>query len=154
MKHSLIMFLLLLVSCHDLQRQNPAILPPIKHETNTYQESIHEMDLLDIFLEVPIQLTNQKIIFNESRHSKDVGMHAVCESSFEQGDSYSYLLKNDYLILTNSNGDETVFTRVNPVGSDIFGAWKAEYFKDKMIISKRLVILNENEMVERTHCEG
>lgn len=119
-----------------------------------YSIDVKELDLLDVVLDVPIEISSEKIFFKSTESDVAVGSHSTCESSFTSGENYIYQLNGSNLTLTKSNGEKLDLKRVSGEGEDLIGSWKGNSTKGAQSIMSRFTILSENRLIVRTHCEG
>jgi hypothetical protein len=154
MRFMIALLFVLVSACNEKMassKQQPAVADT---QYDGYSVDVEELDLLDVVLDVPIEVSGDKIFFKSTEREVAVGAHSTCESTFTMGENYDYQLNGSVLTLTKSNGEKFDLKRISGEGADLVGAWKGTTLKGHQSIMQRFTILSENRLIVRTHCEG
>lgn len=158
MRFLLLTFLSVLVSCgqdssssNSKQNQEDNGNNPTLTE---YATDVKQVDLLDVAMDVPVEISGNKIIFKQSMTNSANGLQGTtCSVGVTAGETYSYQINGKTMDLVTSTGRMT-FERVSGEGNNIVGSWRGKSTSGSQLILRRITFLTENRLVMRTHCEG
>jgi hypothetical protein len=143
--------LLVMVSCGQNSSSKGGNQGELSNEE--YVTDIREVDLLDVAMDVPVEVTGNKIIFKGSASNSENGIRSTCALSVASGDAYDFSLSGGALMIRTPKGERMNFVRVSGQ-SGIIGSWASKAYLGEQLIMRRLTFVRENRMVMRTHCEG
>lgn len=165
MRFLLLTFLsVLVVSCSDsgssAGSKNP-LTPTRQPQENVPAvevgvDEVNEIDLLDVAMDVPVQISGNQIIFKQSVANMANGVNAgsTCNFAVAAGEIYNYQLDGSTLSLRKPSGENLVFSRVSGNEASIVGSWTGKTTVGNQLRLQRMTFLGENRVVVRTHCEG
>ena len=123
-------------------------------QNEEYVTNIQDVDLLDVAMDVPVEISSSQIFFKQSVANSAVGVRSSCSVSVTSGEAYSYQLKGNSLLLKTSAGQSMNFSRVSGDQGSIVGSWTSKSKLGGQLILRRLTFVAPNRMIMRTHCEG
>ena len=159
MRFLLLTFLSVLVSCgqdsssskNSRQNQDDDRNRP---ELTEYATDVKHTDLLDVAMDVPVEISGNKIIFKQTAQKKENGLHSSCKINVASGEAYSFQLNGSTMNLVDSTGQQMSFKRDSGDGSSIVGSWTGTSYAGSQMFIKKMTFISENRLVMRTHCEG
>lgn len=119
-----------------------------------YVTDIREVDLLDVALDVPVEVSGSQIMFKQSVNNSLTGMRVTCSAAVQNGETYSYKLDGNSLTLKTSSGEQMKLKRVSGGGGSIVGSWSGKSSGNGMLVQRRITFVSESRMIMRTHCES
>lgn len=141
--------LLVLVSCGKSGSSNGG--PRQEEEFNEGIDNITETDLLDVTVDVPVEISGNKIIFRKASNQLVSGAHSTCNLSVENGESWDYSVSGRTLSLYRGRG-KTNMVRVGE-GSGIVGSWVSKGYEGSQFIVRRVTFVSLDRVIMRAHCE-
>ena len=154
MRFLLFVFIFSFVSCGQKPTSTNKVVKKTYGPEVDYLLNIKEVDLLDVALDAPIEISGSKIIFKEAASELDQGKHSSCSIELTPGDSFDYKLDGQLLMVKMSSGEKIRFIRTSGEGSGLMGSWSGQSYKGKQLVMRRMTFLSENRLVMRTHCEA
>lgn len=152
MRFLLLAFLSVLVSCGE-QSSNKSSQTQ-ERQDEEYVTNIQGVDLLDVAMDVPVEISGGQILFKQSVADSAAGVRSSCTVGVTSGEAYSYALNGSSLLVKTSNGQSMNFARVSGEAGSILGSWTSKSVQSGQLIMRRLTFVSENRMIMRTHCEG
>ena len=152
MRFLLLTFLAVLVSCGqggsssksgDKERQN-----------EEYVSDVRQVDLLDVAMDVPVEISGNKIIFKQAVADSANGVRSSCSVGVASGEAYDFNLDGSKLTIRTSAGERINLTRVSGDGGSIVGSWTGKSYNGEQLVMRRMTFVSENRLVMRTHCES
>jgi hypothetical protein len=111
------------------------------------------VDLLDTIIDVPINLSNSEITFQESKLSADEGRRISCKTQVRNGEVYQYSLRGDQLFIQTESGSYTM-TRNNDEKNGILGTWFWQGYVDQgTLLLRTMTFVSQSRVILKTHCE-
>ncbi len=160
MRFLLLTFLSVLVSCgqdsSSSKKQNEEDNGNGNRPTTLteYATDVKQVDLLDVAMDVPVEVSGNRIIFKQSMANSANGLQGTtCSVGVTSGEEYTYQVNGANMDLV-ANGQKMTFKRVSGQGNSIVGSWTGKTNSGSQLILRRLTFLSENRLVMRTHCEG
>lgn len=144
--------LLSLVSCGE-KSTSPQSENEVVRQNQDYATDIREVDLLDVAIDVPIELSSDKITFKRSSQNSASGVRTTCSVKVDAGETFQYGLSGNNLSLVQSDGKRLNFRRVSGEKS-LAGSWTSKSREGNTLVLRRITFLGDNRLVMRTHCEG
>lgn len=109
------------------------------------------IDLLDVQVDVPVQISGSQIMFMETKMDQASGRRISCDVGVKSGEAYQYSLSGDTLTLTTSGGS---YNYNRNSGSGINGNWVWRGYVDRGThIIKQISIVNGARAILKSHCE-
>lgn len=151
MRFMIIILLSVLVSCGqdgptkksgDNDRQNEDYITDVK-----------QVDLLDVALDVPIEVSGDKIIFKQAVSDSANGVTSTCSVGVVVGETYDYRVNGKSMTIKTSTGQKLNFTRISGEGNNLVGSWSGKFQEGATLVMKRMTFVSEDRMIMRTHCE-
>ena len=125
----------------------------VDRQNQDYATDIREVDLLDVAIDVPVEMSPDRITFKKSSQNSANGVRTTCSIKVDSGESYQYRVSGNSLALTLNNGKKLNFKRVSGENG-INGSWTSDTKEGNAHVLRRVTFLSDNRMVMRTHCEG
>ncbi len=151
MRFLLLAFLSILVGCG----QNSSSTSDDKAEKQEeYYTDVREVDLLDVAMDLPVDVSGNAITFRQSFNQSAIGVRSSCNLAVTSGESYSYRLDGDALVIQTPGGEKMVLKRVSGDRGSIVGSWTGKVRTGDQMIARRLTFVSENRLIMRTHCES
>lgn len=148
-----LVFLGILVSCGQSTTSSGDKSERPNRQEEEYVTNIREVDLLDVSIDVPVEITSDKIIFKKTtNHSLD-GVRSSCSVDVTEGQSYGYALRGNRLEIFTSGRDKLSFARVG-AGNGIVGSWTWRGYQGETLVIRRMSFVSENRLIMRAHCEN
>lgn len=122
-------------------------------QNEEYVTDVREVDLLDIAVDVPVEISGNKIVFKQSVADSATGVRSSCNMSVTSGEAYTFTVKDNSMVLKTAAGEKMSFRRVSG-GNGIIGSWTSKAFKGEQLVMRRITFVSNNRMVMRTHCES
>ena len=155
MRFLLIAFLsTLVVSCGQSGSSSKSGTSEDDRQNEEYVTDVREVDLLDVAMDVPVEISGNKIIFKQSVADSASGVRSSCNVSVTSGEAYSYSVDGSKLTLKTSSGEKMNLTRVSGSGNSIVGSWTGKTYKGDQLVLRRVTFVSESRLVMRTHCES
>lgn len=111
-------------------------------------------DLLTVTMDVPVNISADKIVFTSNRSATDSGEAITCSMNFSSGETYSYSVDSQNLVIVSSNGTSYTMTRSGNNGSDIIGTWTWSGSENGMAIHRRFSIPTKGRLIVNQDCES
>ena len=115
-------------------------------------ESVRGTDLLDATVDLPFQLSGNKIIFKRGDNQSVTGLYTTCSMGVDFGEVWEFIQSGDDALEIIMKGKRLKFTRATP-GKGLLGGWSWRSYQGETLILKRLTFLTLDRMIMRTHCE-
>lgn len=169
MRFLLLAFSLVLISCGqstsskkigvDLPQAqenptNPNSPGNTQNPTPEYMTNVTEVDLLDVAMDVPIEIIDNRIIFKETIADSANGIRSSCAVGVTTGDAYSFILNGASLIIQTTSGQKISFNRVSGGEETIVGSWSSKSYEGPQLVMRRMTFVSQDRLVMRTHCES
>jgi len=162
MRFLLLVFLSVLVSCNPSTSSSKKSDPdrpdrpnrPSKPQLQEYVTEVREVDLLDIAMDVPVEVTGNKIIFKESSANSANGVRSTCNMGVTAGEAYNFQVTGSSLVIKTSAGQKLNFQRVSGDGDSIVGSWSGKFYEGSQLVMKRMTFVSQDRLIMRTHCES
>lgn len=123
-------------------------------QNEEYVTDVREVDLLDVAMDVPVEITGNKIIFKQSVADSASGVRSSCNVSVTSGEAYTYSVDGSSLTLKTAGGEKMSLKRVSGSGNSIVGSWSGKSYKGEQLVMRRITFVSENRLIMRTHCES
>lgn len=153
MRFLLLTFLAVLVSCGQgssssknggsEQRQN-----------EEYVTEVREVDLLDVAMDVPVEISGNKIIFKQAATDSANGVRSSCSVGVASGEAYDFSVSGSTLSIRTASGERMNLQRVSGDNGSIVGSWTGKSYNGEQLVMRRMTFVSENRLVMRTHCES
>ncbi len=148
-----LILLFLFLSCG--KKSLPSSQTNIKHpQTDEYATTINETDLLDVAIDVPIEISLNKIYFNQSESQFAEGKHSECGVSVLIDESYDFKLIGDLLEIRSEQGKWRKYLRISGESNSLIGIWINKTIEGSKLILSRMTFVSEERMILRNHCES
>lgn len=110
------------------------------------------VDLLESMIDVPIQVTDSSITFMADKTSNSQGRRIDCVSAVKEGETVSYAVQGDNLIITSNSGKFT-YKRLNS-SRGLMGSWMWKGYEGiGQHIIRQFTFLSDKRVIMRTSCE-
>jgi hypothetical protein len=150
MRFLLFIFLTALVSCgQDGSKKGGEDV----RQNDEYITDVREVDLLDVAMDVPIEVSGNKIIFKQSVSDSSNGVASTCSIGVTTGETYDFSVNGSSMMIKTSTGKKMTFTRVSGEGNDLVGSWSGKFQEGPMFVMKRMTFVSQDRLIMRTHCE-
>lgn len=123
-------------------------------QNEEYVTDVREVDLLDVAMDVPVEISGNQIIFKKSVANAASGVRSSCNVSVTSGEAYTFSVDGSNLTLRTAAGEKMGLKRVSGSGNSIVGSWTGKTYNGEQLIMRRITFVSENRMVMRTHCES
>lgn len=147
----LLTLLSVLVSCGQGGSSSSSSNKPQNEE---YVTDIREVDLLDVAMDVPVEISRSQITFKQSAGNTASGVRSTCSVGVSSGEVYGYNLDGSNLVIKTSNGTKMTLKRVSGDDNSIVGSWSGKSNSGGQLVLRRMTFVSENRLVMRTHCES
>jgi hypothetical protein len=151
MRFLLLTFLSVLVSCGQGSSSKNAT-PDVQNQE--YITEVRQVDLLDVAMDVPVEVSGNKIIFKESFSESTNGVSTTCSLGVTSGESYDFQISGTSMLIKTSSGKKMTFRRVSGVGDSIVGSWTGRAKEGNQLVLRRMTFVSQDRLVMRTHCES
>ncbi len=152
MRFLLLTFLSVLVSCG--QGGSSKSGGSEKPQNQEYITDVREVDLLDVAMDVPVQVSGSQIIFKQSIADSANGVRSTCSVGVTAGEAYNYAVNGKSLVIRTPAGKKMNFTRVSGEGNSIVGSWSGKFMDGSQLVMKRMTFVSQERLIMRTHCES
>jgi len=125
-----------------------------KRQNEEYVTDVREVDLLDVAMDVPVEISGNKIIFKQSITDSANGLRSSCSVGVTSGEAYSYKLSGSSLLILTASGQKMSFKRVSGDGDGLAGSWSGKAYEGSQLVMRRMTFLGNDRLVMRTHCES
>jgi len=115
-------------------------------------ESVRQTDLLDATVDLPFQISGNKIIFKRGDNQSISGLYTTCTMGVDFGEVWDYNQTGSDSLDITMKGKLYKFQRATP-GQGLLGGWSWRSFEGETLILKRLTFLTMDRLIMRTHCE-
>lgn len=133
----------------------PSSRAEVKHpQTDEYGTTINDIDLLDVAIDVPIEISMHKIYFKQSETQIAEGMHSECELNVRFDESYDFKLTDNLLEIKSENGPWRKFVRISGNFDSLIGTWTNKTNDGAKMIMSRMTFVSEERLIIRSHCES
>jgi hypothetical protein len=110
------------------------------------------IDLLESMIDVPVQVSNSEIVFQEDKDAVSQGRRIECRTTVKNGEIYRYTLRGNALHLSTDTGTYEM-ERLNS-GDGLLGTWKWNGYVDEGThVIRQLSFLGNSRVIIRTSCE-
>lgn len=123
-------------------------------QNEEYVTDVREVDLLDVAMDVPVEISGNRIIFKQSVADAATGVRSTCNVSVTSGEAYTFSVDGSNLTLRTPSGEKMSLKRVSGSGNSIVGSWSGKSYKGDQLVMRRVTFVSENRLVMRTHCES
>lgn len=123
-------------------------------QNEEYVTDVREVDLLDVAMDVPVEISGNQITFKQSVADAATGVRSTCNVSVTTGEIYTYSLSGSNLTLKTSSGEKMSLKRVSGSSDSIIGSWTGKAYNGDQLVMRRITFVSNNRMVMRTHCES
>lgn len=148
-----LIFLFLFLSCG--KKNLPSTQSVIKQpQDNEYSTTINEIDLLDVAIDVPIEISQNKIYFKNTESQIAEGMHSTCQLNVLMDEPYDYKIAGNVLEVKSVQGAWKKFLRDSGAPDLLIGTWTNKTIKGSMTIVNRMTFVSEGRIIMRSHCES
>ena len=113
MRFLLLTFLSVMVSCGQGSSSKNAT-PDVQNQE--YITEVRQVDLLDVAMDVPVEVSGNKIIFKESFSESTNGVSTTCSLGVTSGESYDFQISGISMLIKTSSDKKLTFRRVSGVG--------------------------------------
>jgi hypothetical protein len=151
MRFLLLTFLSVLVSCGQ-GSSSKNVTPDVQNQE--YITEVRQVDLLDVAMDVPVEVSGHKITFKESFSESTNGVSTTCSLGVTSGESYDFQISGTSMLINTSSGKKMTFRRVSGVGDSIVGSWTGRAKEGGQLVLRRMTFLSQDRLVMRTHCES
>ena len=151
MRFLLLTFLSVLVSCGQGSSSKNAT-PDVQNQE--YITEVRQVDLLDVAMDIPVEVSGHKITFKESFSESTNGVSTTCSLGVTSGESYDFQISGTSMLIKTSSGKKMTFRRVSGVGDSIVGSWTGRAKEGNQLVLRRMTFLSQDRLVMRTHCES
>lgn len=151
MRFLLLAFSLVLISCGQ---NTKSVIGSPKRQNEDFVTNVRQVDLLDVAMDVPVEISGNKIIFKQSANDSIEGSNSSCSVGVISDETYSFKLDGSGLEIQTSAGKKMSFLRVSGNADSIVGSWSGKFREGKQLVMRRMTFLNESRLVMRTHCES
>lgn len=151
MRFLLLAFSLVLISCGQ---NTKSVIGSPKRQNEDFVTNVREVDLLDVAMDVPVEISGNKIIFKQSANDTIEGSNSSCSVGVSSDEAYSFKIDGSGLEIQTSAGKKMSFLRVSGNADSIVGSWSGKFREGKQLVMRRMTFLNESRLVMRTHCES
>lgn len=153
MRSFIVLLLLLLISCgKKVESQSDRPSSKIPQYDLGGIESVRETDLLDATIDLPFQVSGNKIIFKRGDSQTMTGLYTTCSMGVDFGEVWEFFQSGDDSLELIMKGKRHKFKRATP-GKGLLGGWTWRSYKGETLILKRLTFLTMDRLIVRTHCE-
>jgi hypothetical protein len=150
--------MLALCSCGNSNSGKSSPQPAQERTINGYMDLsnglVGSSDLLTVTLDVPVNISADRIVFTSNRMGSDAGDSITCSMNFSSGEIYTYTVDGQNLVIQKSNGATYTMTRSGNHGLDIIGTWTWTGSENGMAIHRRFSILSNNRLIANQDCES
>lgn len=152
MRFLFLIFLSVLVSCGQSgsSKSGGAEQP----QNQEYITDIREVDLLDVAMDVPVEISGNRIIFKESIADSANGVNSSCSIGVTTGEAYSFKVNGDGMVIHTSAGLKINFARVSGDRDSILGSWTGKSYEGAKLVMRRMTFVSSDRLIMRTHCES
>lgn len=150
MRFLLLIFITVLVSCGQ---NGPGKSTDKDQQNEEYITDVKQVDLLDVAMDVPIEVSGDKIIFKQEANDSANGVISSCAVGVTAGETYGYQVKGQSMTIKTSTGQKMTFTRISGEGNNLVGSWSGKFYEGSTLVMKRMTFVSEDRMILRTHCE-
>jgi hypothetical protein len=151
MRFLLLAFSLVLISCNQSKKSSGGGSPERQNEE--FVTNVREVDLLDVSLDVPIEISGNKIIFKQAANDSLEGASSSCSINVASEEAYSFKVDGDALEINTSAGKKMSFRRISGSANSIIGSWTGKFIEGSQLVLRRMTFVSESRLVMRTHCE-
>lgn len=153
MRFLLLTFLSVLMSCGQSGSSKKSVGAE-KPQNQEYITDVREVDLLDVAMDVPVEISGNRIIFKESIADSANGVRSSCSVGVTTGEAYSFTVNGDAMVIQTSAGVRINFTRVSGDGDSILGSWTGKSYEGSQLVMRRMSFVSSDRLIMRTHCES
>lgn len=115
-------------------------------------ESVRETDFLDGTVDLPFQISGNKIIFKRGDNQSVTGLYTTCSMGVDFGEVWEFIQSGNDALEIIMKGKRHRFERATP-GKGLLGGWSWRTYQGETLILKRLTFLTMDRLIMRTHCE-
>ncbi len=151
MRFLLLAFLSVLVSCGQKNSSSSHSDRPVKED---YLTEVRQVDLLDVAMDVPFEVSGHKIIFKQSFSDSANGVTSTCSLGVANGEAYDFVVNGDSLMIKTSKGHKMSFKRISGDGEGLVGSWSGKFYEGRQLVLRRMTFVTQNRLIMRTHCES
>ena len=153
MRFLLLAFLSVLVSCgqNGSSKSSGGSDEPQNQE---YITDVREVDLLDVAMDVPVEISGNRIIFRETMTDSANGLRSTCSMGVTTGEAYTFVVSGAAMTIQTPSGLKMSFERVSGAGDSIIGSWSGKSYEGTKLVMRRMTFVSSDRLVMRTHCES
>jgi hypothetical protein len=123
-------------------------------QNDEFVTNVKEVDLLDVAMDVPVEISGNQITFKETFADSANGIKSSCSVGVTSGETYVYTLNGSSLMIKTSSGQRMDFRRVSGEGNSIVGSWTGKVREGDQLVMRRMTFVSQDRLVMRTHCES
>ncbi len=152
MRFLLLAFSVVLISCNQNTKSSSGGSP--ERQDEEFVTNVREVDLLDVSLDVPIEISGNKILFKQAGSDALEGANSSCSINVSPEEAYSFKVNGDALEIKTSAGKKMSFQRISGSGNSIVGSWTGKFREGSQLVMRKMTFVSESRLVMRTHCES
>lgn len=152
MRFLLLAISLVFISCNQNTKSSSGGSPERQNEE--FVTNVREVDLLDVSLDVPIEISGNKIIFKQAAADSLEGASSSCSINVSSDEAYTFQVDGNVLEIKTSAGKKLSFRRVSGSGSSIIGSWTGKSIEGSQLVLRKMTFVSDSRVVMRTHCEN
>jgi hypothetical protein len=153
MRFLLLAFLSVLVSCGQ-SGSSKSGSGSDEPQNQEYITDVREVDLLDVAMDVPVEITGNRIIFKETMADSANGLRSTCNMGVTTGEAYIYVVSGAAMTIKTRAGQRMSFKRVSGSGNSILGSWSGKTYEGNKLVMRRMTFVSSDRLIMRTHCES
>ena len=156
MRFLLLTFLAVLVSCGQGGSSSKSSDGGEREQRQNeeYVTDVREVDLLDVAMDVPVEISGNKIIFKQAVADSANGVRSSCSVGVAVGEAYDFSVSGSTLTIRTPAGEKMSLKRVSGNNGSIVGSWTGKVQNGDQLVLRRMTFVSENRLVMRTHCES
>lgn len=144
---------LVLISCNQNTKSSGGGGGP-ERQNEEFVTNVREVDLLDVSLDVPIEISGNKIVFKQAANDALEGSNSSCSITVASDEAYSFKVDGNALEIKTSAGKKMSFQRISGSGNNIVGSWTGKSREGSQLVMRKMTFVSESRLVMRTHCES
>ncbi len=150
----LLSILVLLASCGKDGSSSSSVKGP-GPMNQEYEEVLTDSipDLLNVTLDVPVEVTTDRIQFLRDASVADSGAHITCRLQTGTGDIWHHTLRGPNLSVDLGTGQPLTFKKESSLGAHPYGVWHWQGVENGMKVLRQLTLL-EGRLILSQDCQG
>lgn len=125
-----------------------------QRQNDEYVTDVREVDLLDVAMDVPVEISGNKIIFKQAVTDSANGVRSSCSVGVTAGEAYDFSVNGSTLTIRTPAGEKMSLKRVSGDNGSIVGSWTGKVQNGEQLVLRRMTFVSESRLVMRTHCES